>query len=358
MGKRSRSRSRDKEKKHKDKDRHKEKRDRSRERDHDHPRDRDRERDRDRDRERDRGDRDRPRRDRDGFQLPGKVDGGNNYDDMVKNILKRNVENTTSKWTAAPDNLKIHDENGQVSEEFLKSTQGAANNEKQIKKELSQHFNEKLRSAKFIQPRIDQTDIESRNKYHGSADPYEQSYYQSINQSSNAQPAGDRPKPMKKIFIPKNNNFNYTGFIIGPKGTNQKRLEEETGCKILVRGKGSQKEGSSAQLSLADDTEDLHVLVAADNEETLEKGVREIEKIIFADEETRNNLKRVQLNIMAQIKNENAGYSDPSGLDLSLTTPYGNPGNDAKMIQVPRECIGLVIGKITVTHLRQEWRDH
>jgi rRNA processing protein Krr1/Pno1 len=35
--------------------------------------------------------------------------------------------------------------------------------------------------------------------------------------------------------------------IIGPKGLYQKRLEEETGCKILIRGKGSQKAGAAPQ---------------------------------------------------------------------------------------------------------------
>lgn len=33
------------------------------------------------------------------------------------------------------------------------------------------------------------------------------------------------------------------GLIIGPKGIYQKKLEEKTGCKILIRGKGSHKDG-------------------------------------------------------------------------------------------------------------------
>jgi KH domain len=186
-------------------------------------------------------------------------------------------------------------------------------------------------------------DIESRNRYLGSADPYEQAQYGMSQNTTNS--LTDKAKLIRKIFIPKNNTFNYTGFIIGPKGTNQKRLEEETGCKILVRGKGSQKDGQPAQ---ADDNEDLHVLVAADDPDTLAKGVNEIEKIIFADESTRNELKRIQLNIMAQIKNTElgGGYGSDFGgaADLSHTTPYGPPSMDAKAISVPKDCIGLVIG--------------
>lgn len=45
----------------------------------------------------------------------------------------------------------------------------------------------------------------------------------------------------KKIYIPQDTGVNYIGMIIGPKGLYQKRLEEETNCKILIRGKGSQK---------------------------------------------------------------------------------------------------------------------
>lgn len=48
----------------------------------------------------------------------------------------------------------------------------------------------------------------------------------------------DETKIKRKIPIPTHTGFNFAGLIIGPKGANQKRLEEETGCKILVRGKG------------------------------------------------------------------------------------------------------------------------
>ena len=45
--------------------------------------------------------------------------------------------------------------------------------------------------------------------------------------------------------MPQGNNVNYIGMIIGPKGLYQKRLEEETGCKILIRGKDSQKKNAA-----------------------------------------------------------------------------------------------------------------
>jgi transcription antitermination factor NusA-like protein len=32
-------------------------------------------------------------------------------------------------------------------------------------------------------------------------------------------------------------------------------------------------------------------------------------------------------------------------MDASLTTPYGPPSEDAYIIPVPKDCVGLVIGK-------------
>lgn len=47
----------------------------------------------------------------------------------------------------------------------------------------------------------------------------------------------DPNKFKKKVFIPQSQHINYVGLLIGPKGTYQKKLEEETGCKLLIRGK-------------------------------------------------------------------------------------------------------------------------
>lgn len=76
----------------------------------------------------------------------------------------------------------------------------------------------------------------------------------------------DASKIKRKIPIPQNSNFNYSGLLIGPKGSSQKQLEESTGCKILVRGKGSQ-----GGVNDIEDDEDLHVLVLGDNEAQVAK---------------------------------------------------------------------------------------
>ena len=47
----------------------------------------------------------------------------------------------------------------------------------------------------------------------------------------------DNTKIKRKIFIPKVSGVNFVGLLIGPRGTYQKRLEQQSGCKILIRGK-------------------------------------------------------------------------------------------------------------------------
>lgn len=49
---------------------------------------------------------------------------------------------------------------------------------------------------------------------------------------------------IKKIFILKiiKLQYNFVGRILGPRGMTAKQLEQETGCKIMVRGKGSMRD--------------------------------------------------------------------------------------------------------------------
>ena len=48
-----------------------------------------------------------------------------------------------------------------------------------------------------------------------------------------------------KVYIPteKYPNINFIGLILGPQGMNQKRMQFETGCRLLVKGRGSSKHG-------------------------------------------------------------------------------------------------------------------
>jgi len=55
--------------------------------------------------------------------------------------------------------------------------------------------------------------------------------------------------PQEKVFIPvkEHPEVNFIGLIIGPRGNTQKRLVQETGCQVVIRGKGSVKDGRRAR---------------------------------------------------------------------------------------------------------------
>lgn len=115
------------------------------------------------------------------------------------------------------------------------------------------------------------------------------------------------PKLHKKLFIPIKEypGYNFIGLIIGPRGNTQKRMEKETGAKIVIRGKGSMKEGRSHQKKDyrmdSGENEDLHVYVEADNQEALDQAVSMVEKLLSPVDEGHNEHKRAQLRELAAL---------------------------------------------------------
>ncbi|EGW31551.1 uncharacterized protein SPAPADRAFT_62151, partial [Spathaspora passalidarum NRRL Y-27907] len=106
--------------------------------------------------------------------------------------------------------------------------------------------------------------------------------------------------------------INFVGFLIGPRGKTLRRLQDESGARLQIRGKGSVKEGKSAKaiddksmasMNGADSAEDdLHVLITSDSQQKIAKAVQltneVIEKLIFSPE-GQNELKREQLKELA-----------------------------------------------------------
>ncbi|KAJ3675776.1 hypothetical protein LUZ60_004818 [Juncus effusus] len=115
------------------------------------------------------------------------------------------------------------------------------------------------------------------------------------------------PKLHKKLFIPMKEypGYNFIGLIIGPRGNTQKRMEKETGAKIVIRGKGSIKEGKLLQKRDTkpdpSENEDLHVLVEADTEESLEAAAGMVQKLLTPVDEVLNEHKRQQLRELATL---------------------------------------------------------
>lgn len=130
----------------------------------------------------------------------------------------------------------------------------------------------------------------------------------------NYMPPPEYRKPTKtfeKLYIPVKDypEINFVGFLIGPRGRTLKRLQDESGARLQIRGKGSVKEGKSTlaiedkNSHSADTTEDdLHVLITSDSQQKIAKAVKlaneVIEKLIFSPE-GQNELKREQLKELA-----------------------------------------------------------
>lgn len=92
-------------------------------------------------------------------------------------------------------------------------------------------------------------------------------------------------KKYKKIYLTEtainDTKNNYIGKIIGPEGKTQKFIEKRSNCKIGVRGRGANKH----QKDIFENYEPLHIIVVADNDDDLDKGVNEVHKILNGDED-------------------------------------------------------------------------
>ncbi|XP_076307730.1 protein held out wings-like isoform X2 [Tachypleus tridentatus] len=158
-------------------------------------------------------------------------------------------------------------------------------------------------------------------------------------------PEGEPITLQEKVFVPVKDypDYNFVGRILGPKGLTTKMLEQETGCRIMVRGKGSMRDkkkeeqykGKPNYEHLA---EELHVLIQVEdtpNRATLkmEHAVKEVKKLLVPVTEGEDELKKRQLMELAIIR----GTYRESGTKLNrpetprLMTPQMTLGNHLRM---------------------------
>lgn len=112
-----------------------------------------------------------------------------------------------------------------------------------------------------------------------------------------------RAQCMEKLWIPtkKYPGINFVGLLIGPRGTELRKMERESGAKISIRGKGAVKEGKSNQPGAE---EELHAYITADCEEKIHAATKCVNRIIsiaVSSPETDNELKKQQLRELAEI---------------------------------------------------------
>jgi splicing factor 1 len=110
----------------------------------------------------------------------------------------------------------------------------------------------------------------------------------------------------EKLYIPYYDypDINFIGLLIGPRGITLKKMEQECGVKISIRGKGSVKEGKIKTTMQSGDDDELHCLITADTENRIKAAITMIMRIIETAArvpEGQNELKRTQLRQLAEI---------------------------------------------------------
>ncbi|XP_030369806.1 protein held out wings isoform X6 [Scaptodrosophila lebanonensis] len=131
----------------------------------------------------------------------------------------------------------------------------------------------------------------------------------------------------EKVYVPvrEHPDFNFVGRILGPRGMTAKQLEQETGCKIMVRGKGSMRDKKKEDANRGKPnwehlSDDLHVLITVEDTENrakvkLAQAVAEVQKLLVPQAEGEDELKKRQLMELAII---NGTYRDTTAKSVAV----------------------------------------
>jgi protein quaking len=150
------------------------------------------------------------------------------------------------------------------------------------------------------------------------------------------EPCGSVVSLSEKLFVPINEypDYNFVGRILGPRGMTAKQLEMDTGCKIMVRGKGSMRDKVKEDQNRGKPNwehlnEDLHVLITVEDTQNraeikLRRAVEEVKKLLVPTADGEDELKKIQLMELAIM---NGTYREslpqPGTAIAIINTPQG-----------------------------------
>jgi splicing factor 1 len=113
-------------------------------------------------------------------------------------------------------------------------------------------------------------------------------------------------KISEKVYLPVTDfpGVSFIGQILGPRGSSLKAMNAQSGANVVIRGRGSVKEGKGrARQSATDyDTEPLHCLITADSQRKLNVAKKLIQDVIdtaTCTPDYENNRKQKQLQDLA-----------------------------------------------------------
>jgi hypothetical protein len=147
------------------------------------------------------------------------------------------------------------------------------------------------------------------------------------------------------VPVEDNPDMNFLGLLIGPGGETQRRMQNESGARIVIRGKGSSKDGYD---ELPD--EPLHVFITGDSVDEVEKATELDEDLLF-NKDLQASLKNQQLRKVAELSGKpvsKQGFILNESLYAAETKDAFFPrptGGVSDIMKVPRDRVGHIIGK-------------
>jgi len=143
----------------------------------------------------------------------------------------------------------------------------------------------------------------------------------------------------RKLFVPiqENPEYNFVGRILGPRGLTAKQLEQETQCKIMVRGRGSMRDKNKENANRNKPNwehlnEDLHVLITTTDTHNraqvkLNRAETEVRKLLIPRADGEDDLKKKQLMELAIINGTYRDNSSPARNSRQVANPLMNMNN-------------------------------
>ncbi|KAI6088197.1 eukaryotic type KH-domain (KH-domain type I) [Hypoxylon rubiginosum] len=142
----------------------------------------------------------------------------------------------------------------------------------------------------------------------------------------------------EKVYIPVKDfpEVNFIGQLLGPRGRSLAEMSTNSRASIVIRGRGSVKEGRGRdrihgprRADTDDHQEPLHCLITADTQEGVEKAKELVHAVIenaITTPEYDNNRKRQQLRDLAVA---NGTLRDDEGVGRGTNTSHGMPAASA-----------------------------
>lgn len=181
------------------------------------------------------------------------------------------------------------------------------------------------------------------------------------------EPEGEPVTLNEKVYVPvkEHPDFNFVGRILGPRGMTAKQLEQETGCKIMVRGKGSMRDKKKEEANRGKPnwehlSDDLHVLITVEDSENraamkIKRALEEVRKLLVPHAEGEDELKKRQLMELAII---NGTYRDSSTKAMPTEINFETAYDGWKQLAAEQRLLNpAALNSLTQNHLANAARN-